>query len=193
MKHDINTVIETGQELFRTRGYFNTGTEEILEKSGYPRSSFYYHFKSKEGFASQVLESYGEASAAYYRDQLLGDSQAKPLERIWTFIEKTIGYAIEGEFKSECLIQKFSIECAGMNENLRSVTQRQMNKMLTVLEECVEEGQHSGEIRQDLDAREIAELIQSQLYGSFILGRLARDGEGMKKNMQRVLDYMKYK
>ncbi len=193
MKHDINTVIETGQELFRTRGYFNTGTEEILEKSGYPRSSFYYHFKSKEGFASQVLESYGEASAAYYRDQLLGDSQAKPLERIWTFIEKTIGYAIEGEFKSECLIQKFSIECAGMNENLRSVTQRQMNKMLTVLEECVEEGQHSGEIRQDLDAREIAELIQSQLYGSFILGRLARDGEGMKKNMQKVLDYMKYK
>ena len=193
MKHDINTVIETGQELFRTRGYFNTGTEEILEKSGYPRSSFYYHFKSKEGFASQVLESYGEASAAYYREQLLGDANTRPIDRIWNFIQKTIDYAVQCDFKYECLIQKFSIECAGMNENLRSATHRQMNKMLDVLEECIKEGQRPGEIRQDIAAMELAELIQSQLYGSFILGRLARDGEGMKKNMQRVLGYMRYK
>ena len=110
-----------------------------------------------------------------------------------SFIQKTIDYAVQGEFKSECLIQKFSIECAGMNENLRIATQRQSNKMLNVLEECVNEGQRPGEIRQDLPARELAELIQSQLYGSFILGRLARDGEGMKNNMQRVMDYMQYK
>jgi len=193
MKHDINTVLDTGQELFRTRGYFNTGTEEILEKSGYPRSSFYYHFKSKEGFANQVLESYGDASAAYYRDQLFGDADAKPIDRISSFIHKTIDHAVQGEFKSDCLIQKFSIECAGINENLRSATRRQINKMLNVLEECVVEGQHAGEIRQDTGARELAELVQSQLYGSFILGRLASNGEGMKKNMQRVLDYMKCK
>ena len=129
MKHDINTVIEAGQELFQSQGYFNTGTEEILEKSGYPRSSFYYHFKSKEGFASQVLENYGESAAAFYRDQLFGDATTEPLDRIWSFVEKMVDLAIERNFKTECLVQKFSIECAGMNESLREVTRKQINKI----------------------------------------------------------------
>ena len=190
MKHDINTVIEAGQELFQSQGYFNTGTEEILEKSGYPRSSFYYHFKSKEGFASQVLENYGESAAAFYRDQLLGDATTEPLDRIWSFVEKMVDLAIERNFKTECLVQKFSIECAGMNESLREVTRKQINKILDVLEECVVEGQQIGGIRENLNSREVAELIQSQLYGSFILGRLSGDGEGMKKSMKSAIGYI---
>ena len=189
-KHDVYTVIETGQELFQSQGYFNTGTEEILERSGYPRSSFYYHFKSKEGFAIQVLENYGESTAAFYREHLFGDPDAEPVDRIWSFIEGMIDLAVERDFKSECLVQKFSIECAGMNENLRVATQKQINKMLDVLEECVLEGQQNGEIREDLESREVAELIQSQLFGSFILGRLSGDGVGMKKSLKCTVGYV---
>ncbi len=190
MKHNINTVIETGRELFQSQGYFNTGTEEILENSGYPRSSFYYHFKSKEGFAIQVLEKYGASAATFYREQLFGDPEADAVDRIWSFIETMIDLAVEKNFKSECLVQKFSIECAGMNENLRTTTRNQIHKMLDVLEECVLEGQQYGGIREDLDSREVAELIQSQLYGSFILGRLSGDGEGMKKSLKSTIGYI---
>jgi len=54
-KHSKEHVIEVGEELFKSQGFHNTGTEDILKKSEYPRSSFYYHFKSKENFAVQVL------------------------------------------------------------------------------------------------------------------------------------------
>ncbi|MEL6675570.1 MAG: hypothetical protein AAFR61_25405 [Bacteroidota bacterium] len=40
-KHDLKKVLEIGEGLFRTQGYFHTGTEEILEKAAFPRSSFY--------------------------------------------------------------------------------------------------------------------------------------------------------
>ena len=99
--------------------------------------------------------------------------------------------AAEGEFKSECLIQKLSVECAGMNENLRAASHLQLEKILIVLEECIKEGQVIGEIRQELDSRELARMVQAQLYGSFILGRLTGNGEGMKKSLQGVFDYIR--
>lgn len=191
VRHDINKVIGIGQELFQTQGYFNTGTEEILERSGYPRSSFYYHFKSKEGFASRVLEQYGDSAAEYYNSLLFDDSNRSPMERLEGFVEIMTNTAVEREFKTECLVQKLSIECAGFNDVLRVSTDRQLSKILTVLEACIKEGQQQGEIRQDVDSMELAGMVQSQLYGAFILSRLTHDGEGMKRNIKRVLDYIR--
>ena len=191
VRHDINKVIGVGQELFQSQGYFNTGTEEILEKSGYPRSSFYYHFKSKEGFASRVLEQYGDSAVEYYNSLLFDDSNRSPIERLEGLVETMANMAIEREFKTECLVQKLSIECAGFIEVLRESTERQLNKMLTVLDACIKEGQQQKEIRQDVDSMEMAGMLQSQLYGAFILGRLTLDGEGMKRNIKRVLDYIR--
>ena len=191
VRHDINKVIGVGQELFQTQGYFNTGTEEILEKSGYPRSSFYYHFKSKEGFASRVLEQYGDSAVEYYNSLLFDDSDRGPMERLEGLTETMANTAIEREFKTECLVQKLSIECAGFNDVLRLSTYRQLTKILTVLDACIKEGQQQKEIRQDLDSMEMAGMLQSQLYGAFILGRLTHDGEGMKRNIKRVLDYIR--
>jgi hypothetical protein len=63
--------------------------------------------------------------------------------------------------------------------------------MLTVLEACIKEGQQQGDIREDMDSMEMAGMVQSQIYGAFILGRLSHDGEGMKRNIKRVLDYIR--
>jgi TetR/AcrR family transcriptional repressor of nem operon len=191
VRHDINKVISVGQELFQSQGYFNTGTEEILEKSGYPRSSFYYHFKSKEGFASRVLEQYGDSAAEFYNSLLFDDPGRSPIERLEGLAETMADMAIEREFKTECLVQKLSIECAGFIEVFRESTDRQLNKMLKVLDSCIKEGQQQGEIRQDVNSMEMAGMVQSQIYGAFILGRLSNDGEGMKRNIKRVLDYIR--
>ena len=191
VRHDINKVISVGQELFQSQGYFNTGTEEILEKSGYPRSSFYYHFKSKEGFASRVLEQYGDSAAEFYNSLLFDDPDRSPIERLEGLAETMADMAIEREFKTECLVQKLSIECAGFIEVLRESADRQLNKMLKVLDSCIKEGQQQGEIRQDVNSMEMAGMVQSQIYGAFILGRLSNDGKGMKRNIKRVLDYIR--
>ena len=191
VRHDIHKVINVGQKLFQSQGYFNTGTEEILEKSSYPRSSFYYHFKSKEGFASRVLEQYGDEAAEYYKNLLFDESAGSPMEKLERLVETMADTAVEMEFKTECLVQKLSIECAGFNDVLRISTDRQLKKMLSVLAAAIKDGQHLGEIRSDLDSLEMAGMVQSQLFGAFILGRLTHDGEGMKRNVKRVLDYIR--
>ncbi len=52
--------IEGGERLFRTQGYAATGLTQILEESGAPKGSFYFHFpEGKRQLARAVLDVYG--------------------------------------------------------------------------------------------------------------------------------------
>ena len=52
--------VEGAERLFRTQGYSATGLTQILEVSGAPKGSFYFHFPDgKRQLAHEVLESYG--------------------------------------------------------------------------------------------------------------------------------------
>jgi len=52
--------LEGAERLFRTQGYAATGLTEILNVSGAPKGSFYFHFPDgKLQLAHEVLRSYG--------------------------------------------------------------------------------------------------------------------------------------
>jgi TetR/AcrR family transcriptional repressor of nem operon len=192
-KHSKDHIISVGEQLFRTRGYFNTGTEELLQIADYPRSSFYHHFKTKENFAIEVLERYGNTSRDFYQSVLLNKQFGSPLHRLQKFTELLTKNAEWSHFSSECLIQKFSVECAGFNETLKESTGFQLNKLLSVLKECIAEGQSSNELRIDLPPMKMAEFLLAQIYGSFILARLENSSELMSQSLKMALETLRSK
>ena len=61
--------LETAERLFRTQGYSATGLTQILEESGSPKGSFYFHFPGgKEQLAREVLVAYGARVEAGLRE-----------------------------------------------------------------------------------------------------------------------------
>jgi TetR/AcrR family transcriptional repressor of lmrAB and yxaGH operons len=55
-------------ELFRARGYEGVGVAELLEKSGSPRGSLYFHFPGgKEQIGAEVVERVGQETAGRFR------------------------------------------------------------------------------------------------------------------------------
>ncbi len=189
-RHDLQKVIKIGDELFRTRGYYNTGTEEILEQSGLPRSSFYYHFKNKEGFAVRVIEHYGRDSVQFYKAILWNPQVASPKARFQLFFANLMEVTQVKEFKSQCLVQKMSGECAANNELIRTAADEELRKLVAVFAHCIREGQEKGEFRSDQTADDLAKFLHAQLYGAHTMVRLARDTEVMKKTMDMALDYI---
>ncbi len=187
-KHSKDHVLSIGESLFRTQGYFNTGTKDILKTAAYPRSSFYYVFKTKEQFAIEVLERYGDQSSAFYQSVLLNKQFGTPLHRLRKFAELLTINATSSHFQSECLIQKFSIECAGFNDALKECTRQQLNKLLNIISQCVAEGQAKDEIKKSISSFEIAELVHGQIYGSFILSRLQNSPIPMQKSLNITFD-----
>ena len=52
-------LIETAAALFIENGFYATGIQNILEKSGMSKGSFYFYFRSKKELAFATAEYYG--------------------------------------------------------------------------------------------------------------------------------------
>ena len=50
-RHEI---LDTAEELFAYQGYENTSVQQILNRIGIAKGTFYYHFKSKEEVMDRV-------------------------------------------------------------------------------------------------------------------------------------------
>jgi TetR/AcrR family transcriptional repressor of lmrAB and yxaGH operons len=61
-------MLSAAAELFRARGYEGVGVAELLDKSGAPRGSLYFHFPGgKEQIGAEVVERVGSEVANRFR------------------------------------------------------------------------------------------------------------------------------
>lgn len=61
-------MLSAAMELFRARGYAGVGVAELLEKSGAPRGSLYFHFPGgKEQIGAEAVARFGEEVAGRFR------------------------------------------------------------------------------------------------------------------------------
>src|SRR5947209_20392743 len=61
--------IATAQRLFRIQGYTATGLNQIIEESGSPKGSFYFHFpRGNAQLAEEAIDHYVASRIAVLRD-----------------------------------------------------------------------------------------------------------------------------
>lgn len=62
-------MLTAASSLFRARGYEGIGIAELLEKSGAPRGSLYFHFPGgKEQIGAEVINDFATRTAARFRE-----------------------------------------------------------------------------------------------------------------------------
>jgi TetR/AcrR family transcriptional repressor of lmrAB and yxaGH operons len=104
-------------ELFRARGYEGVGVAEILEKSGSPRGSLYFHFPcGKEQIGAEVVERVGREAARRFRE--LNESGVD----LNTFVERvfktTAKESKERGYKASCPMAAIAAEFGSENVRL---------------------------------------------------------------------------
>src|SRR5215813_13598611 len=79
-------LIAEGLKSLVLKGFDGIGLNAILHSAGVPKGSFYYFFKSKEDFASAVLDAY-ERRYFNTRHKILMDMSCTPLQRLRNFFD----------------------------------------------------------------------------------------------------------
>ena len=74
-------LIGAGLQMLLKHGYNDMGIQALLAATGTPKGSFYHHFRDKEDFALQVLDSY-MAAVHDGLDACLQDASRPPLARV---------------------------------------------------------------------------------------------------------------
>lgn len=73
-------ILETARQLFAERGYDAVGINELIEKSGVAKATFYQQFRSKESLCAEWLKR--EAELAEQHSRTLLDSAIPPVTKV---------------------------------------------------------------------------------------------------------------
>lgn len=90
-------ILETAAELFFQRGYSGVGINEIIEKAGTAKASFYQHFPSKESLCEAWLKAVHERSDAFSRELVAGPGT--PAEKVRAYFDHLERFLVEGDFR----------------------------------------------------------------------------------------------
>src|ERR1700745_2121578 len=104
-----DAILEAGlKAMFRT-GYHGTSVRDVTAAAGAPQGSFTNHFRSKEAFASEVLDRYFDHTRGLVAEALQ-DKTLTPRQQLRRYLDIITG-KLEGDGWSRgCLIGDLSLE-----------------------------------------------------------------------------------
>ena len=172
-------IIRKGVDLFREQGYHNTGISDILETCDISKGSFYNYFRSKEGYGIKVINYYGDTLLEYMIGKLRS-GDGSPVEKLKELYNSFIEIVEREEIKSGCLVNNISSEMGGLNDKLAEVADQNFRKWIDVIARIIAKGQAINEIRNDLDALEIAEYLHGTFYGFLSRMKVTKSTDNLK-------------
>ncbi len=93
-------ILRTAAQLFAERGYELVGINELIEKSGVAKATFYQHFRSKEKLCAEWLRAEADGSEA--AGQTLLASALAPREKVARKFDDLRAFLKASDFRGCC-------------------------------------------------------------------------------------------
>lgn len=162
--------IQAAARLFGTDGYHATGLTRILDESGAPKGSFYFHFPDgKEQLAEEAI-----AAASAQMEELIffaieqaGVDGRTMVGHLAAALERRL---IGSDFAMGGPITSLALETAHLSDRLRQACATAYGRWIELLAAHLR-----GNGIDDQRAVELASLVLSSLEGSLALAKATRD------------------
>ncbi len=167
-------ILADATEVFLRKGFLATSVNDLLTATGTTKGNLYFHFKSKEDVGLEVLRR-AKAGFAEFLDQAL--QGATPGARIENFFVQVLEKNRRKGFAGGCLFGNTALEASDNAPPYAELVTEVFAEWTARLEHCIAAAQATGQVRQDLPAADLAELVVETLEGSIMQSRL-KQAEG---------------
>jgi TetR/AcrR family transcriptional repressor of nem operon len=181
-------IIDTASRLFARKGYYGMSISDLAKATGLTKGALYHHFDSKEAIFFAVIKMVREtwdrtvarvvlleARDALTRLTILIDSHAR-----LTRVNPTL-----------CLlVHSLMMEMDGVNPEFLTALQEIYTELTLFVEQIVQKGQSTGQMRSDLDARLVALNIVGMLRGGScfqVSDRIEVDNEAVTATLKEMI------
>jgi TetR/AcrR family transcriptional repressor of lmrAB and yxaGH operons len=173
--------LDGAERLFRTQGYAATGLTQILEVSGAPKGSFYFHFpEGKQQLAREVLQAYGDRVEAGLRG-LAARHHGDPAGFVRALCRGTAKEMAAGDWALGCAAQNLANELAPGDRQFTDALAQTFSGWISVITDAIRTAYPS---RPAAERRAVA--LVAALEGARSLARAARS----EAPFDAVLDLM---
>ena len=182
--------METAATVFGRVGYQAASVDDILDASRVSPSNFYYHFKSKEELALEVLEGYFDRTRQKIAPIFMNRRLSPPskLEQLHQIFVKRMS---ENGCCGGCPLGNLAQELSDTHPDFRKRLAEFFGECMQGIEEVVRQGIRSGEFRKGVDPPAAAFLIFGSIEGLVLLSKNMKNTAPLEKGFRQALDLLK--
>ena len=179
-------ILDEGVSLLMEHGYHGTGLQQILDRVGVPKGSFYNYFGSKEEFGGEVIRHYIEPFIALLERHLHlpNRSAAAALQ---AYFDELIGELERRGYKGGCLLGNLMGEIGDTSDHCRSALQDAVHGYRDKLGEGIARAQQEGDFRTDKPAAELADFLTDAWQGALLLMKIEQSTQPLKACCHNLL------
>jgi TetR/AcrR family transcriptional regulator, lmrAB and yxaGH operons repressor len=167
-------MVHSAAALFRRKGYDGTGLNEILERSGAPRGSLYFHFPGgKEELAVAALTEAGFGIGSGMESLL--SSAKSPSEGIARVIDFLADELERSDYRGGCPIAAVTLDGAAESKAVRDACASVFDRWLELMEARLAEGGWTAPA-----ARRRALITLAAFEGGLTVARAKRDSAPLR-------------
>lgn len=183
-------IIRKAAPIFNQKGYDGAALSDLMQATGLEKGGIYRHFASKQELAGDAFD---------YAWKLAMDARFEGTEEIPNTVDRL--KQIVQNFRDRrtrvvpggCPLLNTAVDSDDGNPQLRAKARHALSSWLDRMESIAREGKRRGEIRSDVDSRELATLIASTLEGSHMVSRLQKDEKPRDLAVRHLEDYLETK
>ncbi len=194
MKHENDTrtkLLLTAVDLIWESSYGAVSVDDICERAGVKKGSFYYAFKSKSDLAVAAFEHHWDAKRAML-DQVFS-AQTEPLKRIEAYCDLVVEgqlekYRASGKMLG-CPFCSLGCELSTQDEKIRLKVEELNNRMKKYFDPTIRDLIDSGVAKGDPD--EIGQEIYSYMVGVLLQAKIENNPkrvENLKRGILHLLN-----
>jgi AcrR family transcriptional regulator len=178
-------IIKKAAALFNRKGYAGTSLNDIMVASGFAKGGVYGHFQNKDEIAAAAFEY----SQNKIRSELLVTINQYPtaLGKLYSILNFYRNYTLQPSVAGGCPILNTAIDADDAYPFLKKRAKKALNEMLTGLQKIIELGISTGELKEEVNPRKIAEIIFAQIEGGIMMAKVSDD----VKLLNNILDSLK--
>jgi AcrR family transcriptional regulator len=166
-------ILATAADLFYRNGYRATGINEIIEKSGVAKATFYAHFPSKASLALAYVKSMKEEEERAIENHL--NKQSGPYEKLLGLLDFVLTWFQERDYRG-CRYLNIASEITDQSSPVRLVTRNHYAAYRELIGRLMKELKaERGQAWKGKDAEKLADDFLLIFAGAMAMAPLYHD------------------
>jgi len=166
-------IIEKVAPIFNNKGYIATTMADITQATSLTKGAIYGNFQNKDELAIAAFTHNVKSMLRLVNEfQEKGNTPFEKLVLVADFYKQYYSYSIK---MGGCPILNMGVSTKSQHPKMFEYVQFTVEKIISNVQKLVEEAQYKGEIKESLDAKQIAKSIYTTFQGAIFMSHTLED------------------
>lgn len=164
-------ILQKAFKLTYSHGYQMTSVDEIIATTQVTKGAFYYHFKTKDEMGLAIIN---ELMIPNFKNTFIEPFQSdeNPMDTIYNLMHYLLMENEDLKVEYGCPASNFTQEMAPWNVDFTKALNQLSLQWENVMIDSIEKGKINGEVKIEVNAKEVAVFVLSGYWGVRNLGKL---------------------